>query len=115
MPNLFKGIFGGGSKPKQETGPAAGAKKLFSPEQIQKATGDYGKAGEAKWGQILSGMGAGGGTGGDLSGGIASQAATMGQKLGELTDQSGYGSQGNIQDIMKQLEGGIGGKYNVYG
>ncbi len=110
-------VFGGGAKPKSENiaGSAGGTKKLFSPEQITKATTDYGKSGEAKWGQILSNMGAAGGTGGDLTGTIANQASTMGQKLGELTDASGYGSEGNINDIMKQLEGGIGAKYSVYG
>lgn len=112
MPKLF------GGSPKQPKGgtaaPATGTKKLFSPEQITKATTDYGKAGEAKWNQIMAGMGAGGGTGGDLSGSIANQATTMGQKLSELTDASGYGSEGNIGDIMKQLEGGIGAKYSVY-
>lgn len=110
-------VFGGAPKqPKGGTATAAtGTKKLFSPEQIAKATTDYGKSGEAKWNQILSGMGAGGGTGGpDLSAQISNQAQTMGQKLAELTDASGYGEQGNINDIMKQLEGGIGAKYAVY-
>jgi hypothetical protein len=110
-------MFGGGSKPKVDpSATAAGTKKLFSPEAIQKATGDYTKQGTAKWGQILSGMGAGGGTGGpDITQQIGSQASTMGEKLAELTDASGYGSGGNINDIMKQLEGGIGAKYNVFG
>lgn len=112
-------MFGGGAKAKASSAPDAGGggtKKLFSPEQIQKATTEYGKTGEAKWNQILSGMGAGGGTGGpDLTSQIGNQAATMGQKLAELTDASGFGSEGNINDIMKQLEGGIGAKYSVYG
>lgn len=115
MPKVFSGLFGGGGGGKKAApaAPAAPAgKKLFSPEQITKATTEYGKAGEAKWNQIMAGMGAGGGTGGDLSGSIANQAATMGQKLAELTDASGYGS--NINDVMKQLEGGIGARYAVY-
>lgn len=112
MPQMFGGKKEAKSAPQAAAG---GTKKLFSPEQITKATSDYGKAGDAKWGQILSNMGAAGGTGGDVTGTIANQASTMGQKLGELTDASGYGSQGNINDIMKQLEGGIGAKYSVFG
>lgn len=117
MGKLLGGLFGGGGgQQKQTAAPtAAAAKKLFSPEQVQKMTGDYSKQGEAKWGQILSNMGAGGGTGGDLNTGIASQATSMGQKLGELTDQSGYGGEGfDTARIMKDVEGGIGAKYGVY-
>ena len=115
MPTLF-------SKPKQQaaSAPTAGgaggpAKPLFNPEQIAKATKDYSTTGGAKWNQIMSNMGAGGGTGGDFSKAIETQAATMGSKLGELTDQSGFGSDpGQAAQIMKQLEGGIGAQYPVY-
>src|SRR5580765_1270806 len=112
MPKLF----GGGQKQASaapNTGGAGGAPKpLFNPEQIAKATKDYSAAGGAKWNQIMSNMGAGGGTGGDFSKAIESQAQTMGAKLGELTDQSGYGNDpGQIQNILKQLEGGIGAQY----
>ena len=63
----------------------------------------------------MSNMGAGGGTGGDFSKAIETQAAIMGSKLGELTDQSGFGSDpGQVAQIMKQLEGGIGAQYPVY-
>jgi hypothetical protein len=120
MPTLF-------SKPKQPsaapaTGGAAGAPggaggaKLFNPEQVAKATKDYTAAGGAKWNQIMSNMGAGGGIGGpDFSKAIESQAQTMGAKLGELTGESGYGNDpGQVAQIMKQLEGGIGAQYPVY-
>lgn len=116
MPKMF-----GGGKPKTGGGAAQAAtagKKLFNPEQIAKVTGDYTKKGEAKWNQIMSSMGAGGGTGGpDISQAISGQAASLGQKLGELTDQSGYGSDGMAQldQILKGLEPGIGAKYSVYG
>jgi len=113
MPNLF-------SKPSQpKSSPTSGgaggaAKALFNPEQIAKATKDYTTQGGAKWNQIYAGMGAGGGTGGDFSKAIETQAQTMAGKLGELTDQSGYGSDpGQISQIMKQLEGGIGAQYPV--
>lgn len=118
MPTLF-------SKPKQQasaaptTGgagaPAATGAKLFNPEQVAKATKDYSAAGGAKWNQIMSNMGAGGGTGGDFSKAIETQAQTMGQKLGELTGESGYGNDpSQLAQIMKQLEGGIGAQYPVY-
>lgn len=113
MPKLF----GGGAKQAKaapQAAAAAAGKKLFTPEQVKTATGDYSKQGEAKWNQIMSGMGAGGGTGGDFSNAIQNQASTLGSKLSELTDQSGYGAEGNIGDIMKQLEGGIGAQYKVY-
>lgn len=118
MGKILGGLFGGGggSKKQASSQPAAGTKKLFSPEQVQKATQDYTNQGQAKWGQILSNMGAGGGTGGDLTGAISNQASTMGQKLSELTDASGYGSDptANMQQILKDIEGGIGAKYSVY-
>lgn len=120
---LFKGLFGGGgsqSKPKQEAAAAAAPSataKLFSPEQITKATKDYSSAGQSKWGQIMANMGAGGGTGGDLSGTISSQADQMGKALGDLTQSSGYGSDAgsNMQQILKSVEQGISPKYSVYG
>ena len=123
MGKMLSGLFGGGggSKPKKEAGgggeaQAAAAKKLFAPEQIQKITKDYGAQGNAKWNQIMAGMGAGGGTGGDFSSAIQSQADQMGQKLSGLTDQSGYGSDGmgQLQQILKGVEGGMGAKYSVY-
>jgi len=118
MPNLF-------SKQKQPSAapttggggaPAATGAKLFNPEQVAKATKDYTTAGGAKWNQIMSNMGAGGGTGADFSKAIESQAQTMGAKLSELTDQSGYGADGaaNLPAILKQLEGGIGAQFPVY-
>ena len=121
MGNVFKAIFGGGGGSKKSTPSAAPAaatgNKLFSPKQVSKATGDYTKQGEAKWNQIYGNMGAGGGTGGpDLTGAISSQAKTLGSKLGELTDQSGYGADGmgQLQQILKGVEGGIGAQYPVY-
>jgi len=117
MPKIFSGIFGGNNNNKSSSGPSApAAKKLFSPEQVQKVTKDYTSQGGAKWNQILANMGAGGGTGQDLTGAIESQAQTLGSQLGELTDQSGYGAdgQGQLSQILKNLEGGIGAKYPVY-
>jgi hypothetical protein len=117
MPKLF----GGGGKQASaapNTGGAGGGAapaKLFNPEQIAKATKDYTSQGGAKWNQIMAGMGAGGGTGGDFSKAIETQAQTMGSKLGELTDQSGYGNDpGKVAQIMQQLEGGIGAQFPVY-
>jgi len=117
MPKLF----GGGAKkpsaaPTTGGGAPAGGNKLFNPEQVAKATKDYSSAGNAKWNQIMSNMGAGGGTGGDFTKAIESQAQTMGSKLGELTDQSGYGGDGmaQLQQILKGVEGGIGASYPVY-
>ena len=121
MGKMLSGLFGGGGdKPKQQASggeaQAAAAKKLFAPEQIQKITKDYGSQGNAKWNQIMAGMGAGGGTGGDFSSAIQSQADQMGQKLSGLTDQSGYGADGmgQLQQILKGVEGGMGAKYAVY-
>jgi hypothetical protein len=123
MGKIFSKLFGGGGggkQPKQQAAaPAAAAaasKKLFTPEQITKVTGDYGKQGQAKWNQIMAGMGAGGGTGGDLSSAIQNQATQLGSSLGDLTDQSGYGADGmgQLSQIIKGVEGGGGYKYPVY-
>lgn len=114
------GLFGKKKAPSSAptTGGAGGVApggKLFTPEQVAKATQDYQTQGGAKWGQILANMGAAGGTGGDFSKAIETQAQTMGAKLGELTDQSGYGNDpSQIAQIMKQLEGGIGAQYPIY-
>lgn len=116
-------IFGGGQKQPSAApttagavGAPAGGAKLFNPEQIAKATKDYSAQGGAKWNQIMAGMGAGGGTGGDFNKAIESQAQTMGSKLGELTDQSGYGADGmgQLAQILKSVEGGIGAQYPVF-
>jgi hypothetical protein len=119
MGKVFSSLFGGGQKQKSSgAAQPAATKKLFNPEQIAKVTGDYTKKGEAKWNSILANMGAGGGTGGpDVSTAISGQAQALGSKLGELTDQSGYGSDGmaQIDQILKGLEPGIGAKYSVYG
>ena len=117
MGNFFKSIFGGNNNNNSSSGSSApAAKKLFSPEQVQKVTKDYTTQGNAKWQQIMAGMQAGGGTGGDLTGAIENQAKSLGTQLGELTDQSGYGNDGmsQLSNILKNLEGGIGAKYNVY-
>lgn len=119
MPKIFSGLFGGGqkqAKPESGAAGAAGAKKLFTPEMIAKATKDYGTQGTAKWNQIMTGMGAGGGTGGDITGAIQSQASQLGQALGGLTDQSGYGSDptSQMQQILKSVESGFNPKYSVY-
>lgn len=117
MPKVFKGIFGGGKQKAPSAAPAGGDKKLFTPEQIQQATKDYSSQGLSKWNQILSNMGAGGGTGGqDITQAISDQATSLGNKLGELTQASGYGSEGmgQLPQIMKALEGQIGAKYSVY-
>lgn len=115
------GLFGGG---KQKTsgggggggGGSAPGPKLFTPEQVAKATKDYTSQGTAKWGQILANMGAGGGTGGDLSTAISDQAKQLGTQLGGLTDSSGYGSDGmsQLSNIMASLEKGMNAKYSVY-
>ena len=117
----LKGLLGGGGdKPKQQASggeaQAAAAKKLFAPEQIQKITKDYGAQGGAKWNQVFANSGMGAGTGGDFNSAIQSQADTLGSKIGELTDQSGYGGDGmgQLQNILKGVEGGIGAKYPVY-
>jgi len=92
-------------------------KTLFTPEQISKATDTYRSEGNAKWNQIMAGiMGAGGGTGGDFTSAIGSQADSLAQALGKLTDQSGYGSDpmAALSTILKGVEGGIGAKYPVY-
>ena len=45
---------------------------------------------------------------------IETQAQTMGSKLGELTDQSGYGNDpGKVAQIMQQQQGGIGAQFPV--
>jgi hypothetical protein len=91
-------------------------KTLFTPEQISKATDTYRNEGSAKWNQIMANMGAGGGTAGDFSSAIGSQADSLAQALGKLTDQSGYGSDpmAALPAILKGVEGGIGAKYPVY-
>ncbi len=120
MGSVFKGLFGGGSKSTPNMGGAktnsAAGSKLFSPEQVAQATKDYTSTGTAKWNQIMANMGAGGGTGEDFTGAIADQAKTLGGKLSELTDSSGYGNDGmsQLQQIMRSLEGDIGAKYSVY-
>ena len=120
MSNVFKGLFGGGggSKKVETSGSAPAAKKLFSPEQVQQVTKNYGRDAGAKWNQIMAGMQAGGGTGGpDLSATIQNQASTLGGKLGELTTASGYGEDGmgQAQNILRDLEKGAGFQYNLYG
>lgn len=111
-------MFGGGKKQPSGGGGGGSApgKKLFTPEQVTKATKDYTSQGTAKWNQILANMGAAGGTGGDLSTAIADQAKQLEGKLSGLTDASGYGSDGmgQMQQILASVEKGLSPKYSVF-
>lgn len=119
-PLLSKMTGGGGEKQAKEKAAAVpqAAKNLFTPQQITQATDKYGQTGNAKWNQIMAGMGAGGGTGGpDVNTQIGTQANAMGTALGQLNTDSGYGENpmANLDQILKGVEGGISPKYSVYG
>ncbi len=108
---------GGGGGGGGGTGNTAAPKKLFNPAQIQQATDKYTSTGTAKWNQILANMGAGGGTGGPaIETQIGSQAQALSQALGGLTTDSGYGDNpmSALDQILKNVEGGINPKYAVY-
>lgn len=116
-------LFGGGeAKDKGAASPTtptpASSKNLFMPDQIKTAQDKYTQAGNAKWNQIMAGMGAGGGTGGpDVATQIGNQASSLGTALGQLNTDSGYGDNpmANMDAILKGVEGGISPKYSVYG
>jgi len=122
-PLLSKAMGGGGSdkssgSTSQVAAPAPAVKNLFSsPDQIKQATDRYTQTGTAKWNQIMANMGAGGGTGGpDVSTQISQQASQLGNALGLLNTDSGYGSDpmANLDAVLKGAESGIAPKYSVY-
>ncbi len=121
IPAIMSATGAGKEKGGGEGGGAAAAKAkaapLFAPSQIKQAQDQYTQQGGAKWNQIMSGMGAGGGTGGpNITEQIGNQAAQLGQGLGALTTESGYGSDpsANMQGILKNVESGFAPKYGVY-
>lgn len=123
-PLLGKALGGGAGGASTDKAKSAAAvtqpvsKNLFQPQQIKEAQDKYTQTGNAKWNQIMAGMGAGGGTGGpDITSQIGSQASALGTALGQLNTDSGYGDNpmANLDAILKGTEGGINPKYSVYG
>lgn len=119
-PLLSKALGPGEAKEKKAAGGSITqpvAKNLFQPDQIKQAQDKYTQTGNAKWNQIMAGMGAGGGTGGpDINTQIGQQASSLGTALGQLNTDSGYGDNpmANLDAILKGVEGGINPKYSVY-
>jgi hypothetical protein len=121
-PLLSKAMGGGGESSGGKSKGAAAvtqpvSKNLFAPQQIKEAQDKYTQTGNAKWNQIMAGMGAGGGTGGpDVTTQIGSQANQLGTSLAGLNTDSGYGDNpmANLDAILKGVEGGINPKYSVY-
>ncbi len=118
---LLSKALGPGGEAKEKVAKAgatpAAAKNLFAPDQIKTAQDKYTQTGNAKWNQIMAGMGAGGGTGGpDINTQIGNQANSLGTALGQLNTDSGYGENpmANMDAILKGVEGGINPKYSVY-
>lgn len=117
---LMDKAFSGGGKEKKGADLTQAVKPrapLFAPSQIKQAQDQYTQQGNAKWNQIMAGMGAGGGTGGpDVTGQIGTQANALGSALQGLTTESGFGDNpmSNLDAILKSVEGGINPKYSVY-
>lgn len=115
------GATGGGGGGGGGAAATAKAKPLFTQPQIAQATDKYTSENTAKWNQIIANMGAGGGGQagspyGDVPGQIGQQATSLGQALGKLTTESGYGENpmANLDAILRGTESGISPRYALY-